>query len=174
MSSPDVRSPLFQVLTKMYELTTEAIYFIATSPDLWMFIHMVVSIVLTLISGFMLGNILPVDKNALKYSWLTSALVLLIVLLIVFFSKIGASGALPRIQDYFTITNYYLFYFLSAGHILMTILMTSFHFNTDVHVGVDLAMWIVSALVIMIVLYERMKKESSSWVPHNPNKSFTT
>jgi len=170
MYIPDV-DPLLKVLTKMYEQAIdfnspkEAFYFYATSPDFWMSIHMVFSIVLTFISGFMLGKILPVDKNALKYSWLTSALVLLVVFLIVLVSKIGLSGALARIID---LEKYYVFYVLNFLHILMTILMTYFHFNTDVHVGVDLAMWIVSALVIITVLYERTKNGSSSWVPQRP------
>ena len=112
MYIPDVGS-LLKVLTKMYDdfnSPKEAIYFYATSPDFWMSIHMVFSIVLTFISGFMLGKILPVDKNALKYSWLTSALVLLVVFLIVLVSKIGLSGAGPRIQNYLEIQEYYVFY----------------------------------------------------------------
>ena len=133
-----------------------------SSPDNWMMLHLAVSFIMIIVSATIQG---PAD--VFRYTWLTSSVVLLIVLALAIYK----GGGILKSLEFVRVNPFPAFQLLSVAHILITIAMTISSFTTDVPKLVNPFMWGVSFAVIAIVL--AAKKKGYDWVPRDPDKRIT-
>lgn len=130
-----------------------------SDPDFYMYLHLLVSASMFFVSIVKFYQTIP--DIVFQSTWTTSAVVLTIAILLAIYRMEG--NKIYNTLGYVFNSSYPIFKIMSVVHIIITILMTFFHYTTGVHEGADVAAWGLSFIVIAIVLLQRSKHQISKF-----------